>query len=215
MQECLLIAVLGLISVESKTLLFKKKKFISSKLTVSCSCSAKLVFMSAPLLLTAAKLTRMSNLLSTLQEVGGEVYFWTVWELGTPQFPSPLTLGNRKPPGSYQTPPGNSAAFVEPRMYNTKDFTRGKLAFFCQHFHDLSSNTSDLNEKIYLIFIINQRTSLWDGIMRASVKLRITGLFSSSALINVKLGKRKFPLVSYRHAPKLSHLHRTSVIIKK
>lgn len=101
-REYLSVAVLGLISAESKPL-FILFFFISSKLTVSCSCSAKLVFLSAPLLLTAAKLTRMPNLLSTLQEAPGGIYFWTVPELRTPRFPSAPTLGNRNPPGSYQT----------------------------------------------------------------------------------------------------------------
>jgi len=73
------------------------------KPTISCRCLAKLVFLSAPLLITTAKLTQMSNLPSTLQEALGETCFWTASELGTPQFPSSTTLRNGNPAESCQT----------------------------------------------------------------------------------------------------------------
>lgn len=88
----------------------------------------------------------MSNLLSTPQEAQGDMCFWTIPELGTPQFLQPWGTEIQQDP--VRPLSVNSAALVEPNMCNTKDFSPTKLAFFNTFFHELQSNTSDLTEKI-------------------------------------------------------------------
>lgn len=78
--------------------------FNSSKLTVSCSCSAKLVLLSSPTATKCSKIDKNVKFAEHPVEVRDRDLLLNCARAGTSQFPSSPALGDRNPPASYKTP---------------------------------------------------------------------------------------------------------------